>query len=62
MAEAILAGKKGAPREIVLINAALGIVAAGLTSDFRAAVDSASESIDSGAALNRLNLLQAAVA
>lgn len=62
IAEAVLVGEKGAAREIVLINAALGIVAAGLTSDFLIAVETASESIDSGAALRRLNLLREAVA
>jgi anthranilate phosphoribosyltransferase len=62
LAEAILSGAKGGPREIVLVNSALGIVAAGRTPDFREAVALAAESIDSGAALNKLNQLRAAVA
>jgi anthranilate phosphoribosyltransferase len=60
LAEAILSGENGAPREIVLINSALGIVAAGTATDFREGVARASESIDSGAAAAKLAALRAA--
>lgn len=67
-AEAILGGaEQGGPREIVLMNAALGIMAAGKAADFRASyfkegVARAAESIDSGAAANKLALLRVASA
>jgi anthranilate phosphoribosyltransferase len=62
LAEAILGGDSGAPREIVLMNAALGIVAAGKTAGFREGVARAAESIDSGAAAAKLELLRQATA
>jgi anthranilate phosphoribosyltransferase len=61
MAEAILAGEKGAPRDIVLINSALAIVAAGKAADFKEGVARAAESIDSGAANKKLDQLRVAV-
>ncbi|MDQ1472906.1 MAG: anthranilate phosphoribosyltransferase [Bryobacterales bacterium] len=61
MAEAILAGETGAPRDIVLINSALAIVAAGKAADFKEGVARAAESIDSGAANKKLDQLRVAV-
>lgn len=58
IAEAILDGRPGAPREIVLMNAALALVAAGKAQDFREGVMRAEESIDSGAARGKLNQLR----
>jgi len=59
IAEAILAGEPGAPREIVLINAALALVAAGKAGGLREAARLAAESIDSGAARGKLSQLRA---
>jgi anthranilate phosphoribosyltransferase len=58
IAQAILDGEPGPPREIVLMNAALALVAASGVPDFREAVDRARESIDSGAARAKLSQLR----
>ncbi len=50
----ILKGEKGPKRDIVLMNSAVALVAAGKTDDFRAAFQTAEESIDSGSALRKL--------
>jgi anthranilate phosphoribosyltransferase len=50
----ILSGQGGPPRDIVLANAAAALVAAGRAEDFRYGVALAAESIDSGAASDRL--------
>jgi anthranilate phosphoribosyltransferase len=54
----ILQGKKGPHRDIVLANAALGLLAAGKARVVREGVKKAEESIDSGKALEKLNLLK----
>jgi anthranilate phosphoribosyltransferase len=59
IAESILNGESGAPRDIVLMNAALALIAAEKASDFREGVMRAEESIDSGAALAKLSQLRA---
>jgi anthranilate phosphoribosyltransferase len=59
IATAILDGHRGAARDIVLMNAALGLVAAGKAQDFREGVLQAEESIDSGAAREKLHALRA---
>jgi anthranilate phosphoribosyltransferase len=51
---ALLTGDPGPRRDIVLVNAALGLVAAGATSDLRHGVQLAAQSIDSGAAYAKL--------
>jgi anthranilate phosphoribosyltransferase len=56
--EHILAGQLGAPRDIVLVNAAAGLVAANLAADLRTAVTLAAKSIESGAAAQRLEQLR----
>ena len=57
MAEAIFAGEPGAPRDIVLINSALALMAAGKASGYKEGAALAAESIDSGAAkLKLINL------
>jgi anthranilate phosphoribosyltransferase len=53
----ILQGSPGAPREIVRINAAAALVAAGVAADFREGAERAAEAIDSGAALAKLEAL-----
>jgi anthranilate phosphoribosyltransferase len=58
IAESILNGERGPARDVVLMNAALALVAAGKTSDFCEGVTLAEESIDSGAARDKLNRLR----
>ncbi len=60
IAEAILAGERGAPRDIVLINSALALIAADKAPRFREAVALAAESVDSGAARAKLDQLRLA--
>lgn len=57
IAESILRGDRGAARDIVLMNAALALVTAEKAQDFRAGVMQAGESIDSGAAREKLTRL-----
>ena len=54
---AILSGEKGARRDIVIANAAAAIVASGRASDFLEGALMAAQSIDSGAALKKLDAL-----
>jgi anthranilate phosphoribosyltransferase len=56
---AILRGDKGARRDIVLLNAAAGLVASGRAGDFKEGIKLAAESIDSGSALKKLEQLKA---
>jgi anthranilate phosphoribosyltransferase len=56
---AVLSGELGARRDMVLMNAAAALVAAGKAGDFTEGVDMAAKSIDSGAAMARLQALQA---
>lgn len=51
----ILKGETGAPRDVVLLNAAAGLVAADLVDDIQQGIEAAKEAIDSGAALAKLN-------
>jgi anthranilate phosphoribosyltransferase len=53
----VLSGKKGPHRDIVLINAAYAIAAAGLAESPQAGLAMAAFSIDSGAARKKLALL-----
>jgi anthranilate phosphoribosyltransferase len=55
---AILKGSRGACRDIVLVNAAAGLLAAGLAKDLRSGMELAVRSIDSGAAIAKLELLK----
>lgn len=50
----ILNGGKGPKREIVLMNSAVALIVAGKTEDFKIALSTASDSIDSGRALKKL--------
>ena len=53
----ILDGKKGAKRDMVLLNAGAAFVAAGLDGDFKEGIERARDSIDSGRAREKLNSL-----
>jgi anthranilate phosphoribosyltransferase len=54
---AVLAGEPGGQRDAVLLNAAGGLIAAGLADDFTEALALGAETIDSGAASSRLEAL-----
>lgn len=54
LARRVLAGDKGPHRDIVSLNAAAGLVAAGLVEDLAAGVEAACASLDSGAAVAAL--------
>ncbi len=58
IALAILGGEKGPKRDIVLLNAAAAIVAGGKASDIKEGIKLAEESIDSGRAMQKLDLLR----
>jgi anthranilate phosphoribosyltransferase len=58
IATAILHGQRGAQRDIVLVNAAAALLAAGLAQDLRDAIERAIESVDSGAAWQKVERLK----
>ncbi len=53
----ILSGEKGTKRNVVLLNASAALVAAGKAKDFMQGIDLAKDSIDSGAAAEKLEAL-----
>lgn len=55
----VLSGKAGAKRDMVLLNAGASLLAAGKAADLKEGVALAAKSIDSGAALEKLNQLVA---
>ena len=55
----ILKGERGAPHDIVVINAAAALVAVGIAHDFREGAGRAAEAIESGAARRKLDELVA---
>jgi anthranilate phosphoribosyltransferase len=57
IATAILQGQPGARRDIVLVNSAAALVAAGACANLREAMEDAAQSIDSGAAWTKLRRL-----
>ncbi|MCU1330396.1 MAG: anthranilate phosphoribosyltransferase [Bryobacterales bacterium] len=59
VAEAVLRGERGAARDTVAMNAAMGLVVAGKTESWREAAAMACEAIDSGAAWAALESLRA---
>ena len=61
MMRAVLAGERGARRDIVVANSAAALVAAGCAADFREGAERAAESIDAGAAQTKLEHLIAFV-
>jgi len=56
---AILNGERGPRRDVVLLNAAAGLVAGGLATDLAEGLSMAAQSIDSGAARAKLDALVA---
>jgi anthranilate phosphoribosyltransferase len=56
--EGIFRGERGPRRDVVLLNAAPALVAAGVASTWRDGIRLAAESIDSGAALKKLRELR----
>lgn len=59
MIRAVLAGERGAPRQIVLANAAAALVAGGKAENLAEGVGQAGQSLDSGQAAERLEKLAA---
>jgi anthranilate phosphoribosyltransferase len=59
MIRKILSGEQGPPRDIVVLNAAAGLIAAGRTDQPKQAAEMAAAAIDSGAALELLQRLAA---
>jgi anthranilate phosphoribosyltransferase len=57
IANSVLAGARGPQRDIVLVNAATALVAAGMTDDLRHGVSLAAASIDSGQARAKADAL-----
>jgi anthranilate phosphoribosyltransferase len=57
IATAILHGQPGPQRDIVLVNSAAALLAAGSTTDLHDAIAHAAQSIDSGAAWNKMRQL-----
>jgi anthranilate phosphoribosyltransferase len=55
---AVLEGKPGPHRDVVLLNAAAALVVAGTAADLEAGLQLAAQAIDSGAALEKLRRLQ----
>ncbi|NNK84696.1 MAG: anthranilate phosphoribosyltransferase [Desulfobacterales bacterium] len=53
----ILGGEKGTKRNVVLLNASAALVAAGKAKDFAQGIDYAKDSLDSGAAMEKLEAL-----
>jgi anthranilate phosphoribosyltransferase len=51
---AVLRGERGRARDVVVLNAAAGLMVAGATSTFTDAAQRASAAIDGGAALSKL--------
>jgi anthranilate phosphoribosyltransferase len=60
VARSVLAGDEGAARDVVVLNAAAGLVAAGAVEDLAAGLVAAAAAIDSGAAAAALDRLVAA--
>jgi anthranilate phosphoribosyltransferase len=58
IAESVLSGQHGAPRDIVVMNSALALIAAGRTQSWLDAAGMAAASIDSGSALEALRRLR----
>jgi anthranilate phosphoribosyltransferase len=51
IAKKVLSGSKGAKRDVVLLNSAAGLIAAGKAADFIQGIEIAAQSIDSGKAM-----------
>jgi anthranilate phosphoribosyltransferase len=53
----ILGGEKGPKRDMVLLNSGAALMAAGLCTDLKSGIEKAADTIDSGAALEKLEQL-----
>ena len=53
----VMAGEKGPKRDVVVLNAAAGLIAADRVEEMKAGIDMAADSIDSGGATRVLDLL-----
>jgi anthranilate phosphoribosyltransferase len=60
IAREVLAGAKGPPRDAVVLNAAVALVAAGLAASPREGAERAAAALESGAAMKKLDQLVAA--
>jgi len=58
MIRGVLGGERGARRDVVVMNAAAALVAAGRAGDFREGAKRAAEAIHSGAARKKLEELR----
>jgi anthranilate phosphoribosyltransferase len=58
IAKEVLEGKKGPHRDVVVLNAAFALCAASITDTPKDGIAAAEKSIDSGAALEKLNKLR----
>ncbi|HEV2361768.1 MAG TPA: anthranilate phosphoribosyltransferase [Acidimicrobiales bacterium] len=58
-ARAVLSGERGPHRDVVLLNAAAGLVVAGVAADLPAGLELGAQSVDSGAAMAALDGLVA---
>jgi anthranilate phosphoribosyltransferase len=58
MIKAIVGGENSARRDIVLVNAAAGLLAAGVAPDLGGGMELAKKAIDSGAAMAKLEQLK----
>jgi len=56
----VLSGKKGAKRDIVVLNSAAALIIAGKAKDFKEGIKLAEDAIDSGKALEKLEALKKA--
>jgi len=56
--ESIFRGERSARRDVVLLNAAPGLIAGGAVKTWKEAIRLAAESIDSGSALKKLDELR----
>jgi len=56
--ESVLKGEKSPRRDVVLINAAAALVAAGAAASLKEGFKAAADSIDRGAAVNKLHSLR----
>jgi len=61
MIRGVLGGERGARRDVVVMNAAAALVAAGRAGDFREGAKRAAEAIDTSAARGKLEQLVAFV-
>jgi anthranilate phosphoribosyltransferase len=55
---AVLEGKQGPHRDVVLLNAAAALTVAGMAPGLQVGLEMAAHAIDSGAALEKLRRLQ----